>query len=189
MNGNDLTGNMILSIEDTLSAAEKNRTVDGAVKTQVQNAIKAARLALTAQMQKELADPSLSDKEKMAIQLRRGGSKPPKGKGESDSFFIYGPDGKPSAIFKPKEGENVKDGLPGGGAAREILTSKFNDLIKNSTGLDFGVAPTRSLIWKATNSLPARGPRTPSASAPCKAPFPTKAISWKWPRRIRRSWP
>jgi hypothetical protein len=90
-----------------------------------------------------LADPALSDKEKLAIQLRRGGSKPPKGKGESDSFFIYGPDGKPSAIFKPKEGENVKEGtVEGGGAAREILTSKFNDLIKNSTGLDFGVAPT-----------------------------------------------
>jgi hypothetical protein len=143
MNANDLTGFMILSVEDALSTAEKNAPVDGNVKSQILAIIKNARAKLATQMQKQLADPGLTDKEKFAIQLSRGGAKPPKNKGESDSFFVYGSDGKPSYIFKPKEGENVKEGVEGGGAAREILTSKFNDLLKNATGLDFGVAPTK----------------------------------------------
>ena len=72
-------------------------------------------------------------------------AKAPSAKGESDSFFINNSDGKPAFIFKPKQGENVKTdlgGREGEGVVREVLTSKFNDQMKEMIGVDFGVSPT-----------------------------------------------
>ena len=72
-------------------------------------------------------------------------AKAPSAKGESDSFFIKNGDGKPAFIFKPKQGENVKEdlgGKEGEGVVREVLTSKFNDQMKEMIGVDFGVCPT-----------------------------------------------
>lgn len=73
-------------------------------------------------------------------------AKAPSAKGESDSFFIKNASGKPAFIFKPKQGENVKEdfgGREGEGVVREVLSSKFNDQIKEMTGVDFGVCPTQ----------------------------------------------
>lgn len=70
-------------------------------------------------------------------------AKPPGAKGESDSFFLNDSQGKPAFIFKPKQGENVKEGgREGEGVAREVLSSKFNDQMKDMIGVDFGVCPT-----------------------------------------------
>jgi hypothetical protein len=70
-------------------------------------------------------------------------TKPPGEKGESDSFFLKNSEGKVAFIFKPKQGENVKEGgKEGEGVVREVLSSKFNDQMKEMTGLDFGVCPT-----------------------------------------------
>lgn len=72
-------------------------------------------------------------------------AKAPSAKGESDSFFLNNSDGKPAFIFKPKQGENVKTdlgGREGDGVVREVLTSKFNDQMKEMIGVDFGVSPT-----------------------------------------------
>ncbi len=139
----DMSAGMLGSVEAALAEAETTRSVDGGIKTQILDIIKNARLKLAQQGQKELSDPGLSPQQRATIQLTRGGAKPPKNKGESDSFFINGTDGKPAFIFKPKEGENVQPEIPeGGGAAREVLASKFNDIMKKSAGLDFGIAPT-----------------------------------------------
>lgn len=73
-----------------------------------------------------------------------GTCKPPKSKGNSDSFFINGVDGKPKFILKPVNGESrFSDAWPdGGGAPRELLLSQFSDGIGKSIGLDFGVPKT-----------------------------------------------
>ena len=73
--------------------------------------------------------------------------------------------------------------------AREILTSKFNDLIGefhgsrfrrgSHLGCPFGKRPVRS--WRAIEG--------DQRARAVQARFPTKAISWKWPPRIRRRWP
>lgn len=74
-------------------------------------------------------------------ELGSEGAKPPSGKGDSDSFFVNGPDGNPMFIYKTKEGENVKPGEKEGmGVAREMLSSNFNDLMSEKVGLDFGFA-------------------------------------------------
>jgi len=74
-------------------------------------------------------------------EIAKDSAKPPSGKGNSDSFFINGPDGNPMFIYKTREGENVKEGEKEGmGVAREMLSSSFNDLIQQKTGLDFGFA-------------------------------------------------
>ncbi len=80
-----------------------------------------------------------------AVTLLDGGAqaKPPSAKGESDSFFLKDGSGKNAFIFKPKQGENVKEGgREGEGVAREVLSSKFNDQMKEMIGIDFGVCPT-----------------------------------------------
>ncbi len=70
-------------------------------------------------------------------------ARPPSTKGESDSFFLKDSSGKTAFIFKPKQGENVKEGgREGEGVAREVLSSKFNDQMKEMIGVDFGVCPT-----------------------------------------------
>ncbi len=70
-------------------------------------------------------------------------ARPPSTKGESDSFFLKDSSGKTAFIFKPKQGENVKEGgREGEGVAREVLTSKFNDQMKDMIGVDFGVCAT-----------------------------------------------
>ena len=115
-------------------------------------ALRKARHLLQAQALKDLPPPPWTEEQATearrldaSIRLNNGEpAKPPSGKGESDSFFLKGSDGKPSFIFKPQEGESVKEGAkPGGGVVREVLTSKFNDQIKNMIGLDFGVSPTQ----------------------------------------------
>ncbi|MDE2005021.1 MAG: hypothetical protein KGI51_00535 [Rhodospirillales bacterium] len=81
--------------------------------------------------------------EAQTLLLNGGEAKPPSGKGESDSFFLKNSSGKPAFIFKPMQGENVKEGgRPGQGVAREVLSSKFNDQMTQMMGLDFGVCPT-----------------------------------------------
>src|SRR5262249_44551436 len=67
------------------------------------------------------------------ILMEYGGCKPPPSdvKGTSDSFIIYGLDGKPSQFYKPMDGE-LRPGIDwpeNGGATREILVSKFNDIL------------------------------------------------------------
>jgi hypothetical protein len=59
-------------------------------------------------------------------------------KGQSDSFFLKGPDGKLAYVMKPIQGESITsaDWERGGGPVREILASELNDLIATSTGLD-----------------------------------------------------
>ncbi len=73
-----------------------------------------------------------------------GTCKPPKKKGQSDSFFINGTDGKPKFIMKPVNGESrFSDAWPeGGGAPRELIVSKFSENIGSKIGLDFGVPKT-----------------------------------------------
>lgn len=67
--------------------------------------------------------------------------KPPANKGNSDSFFVNGPDGAPMFIFKPRQGENVKPGEKEGmGVARELLSGEFSKLFSAKTGIDLGFA-------------------------------------------------
>ena len=76
-----------------------------------------------------------------ALLLEFSPAKPPKSKGQSDSFFIQGTDGRPAYILKPINGESrFSDVWPeGGGAAREIVLSRMNDVFRDRLGLDFGV--------------------------------------------------
>jgi hypothetical protein len=73
-----------------------------------------------------------------------GSCKPPSSKGNSDSFFISGPDGKPKYILKPVNGESQFSDAwpPGGGAPREALLSSASDRLSQELGLDFGVPKT-----------------------------------------------
>ncbi|HVC54766.1 MAG TPA: hypothetical protein VND95_02355, partial [Stellaceae bacterium] len=72
-----------------------------------------------------------------------GQARPPSAKGDSDSFFLNNSSGKPAFIFKPQQGEKVaQGGREGQGVAREVMSSKFNEQMKQMVGVDFGVCPT-----------------------------------------------
>ncbi|MDZ4817347.1 MAG: hypothetical protein SGJ20_00065 [Planctomycetota bacterium] len=130
---------------ESLESMLKFSFLDPAIRAFCDRTILAARNALTQKAQQELSsivNPTTGDKAQ--ILLGNGGAKPPKSKGESDSFFINNPDGKPAFIFKSVQGEARPNlDLPeGGGTAREVLASKMNDLLKSELGLDLGVLPT-----------------------------------------------
>jgi hypothetical protein len=84
-----------------------------------------------------LTNPTQEDE--AGILMEYGGCKvpPPDVKGTSDTFIIYGTDGKPRHFFKPMDGE-LRPGLDwpeNGGATREILASKVSDVL-GKAGID-----------------------------------------------------
>jgi hypothetical protein len=88
--------------------------------------------------------PEQNEQAQLEILQEFGGCKPPREKGMSDSFVISSPEGKPAYFFKPIEGEAYPgvDWPEGGGAAREALTSRINELFKDKLKIDFGVPHT-----------------------------------------------
>ncbi len=85
-----------------------------------------------------------TDSQRAEILLQYGGCKPPKDKGQSDSFFIKGPDGSNAYIFKPIQGEARQslDWPEGGGAPREILATGLKDMFESDLGLELNMPRT-----------------------------------------------
>ncbi len=131
-----------------VSALEKMRPfawLDDSNKAYCEETIRKARASLAQRAQQKLAQlPDATGGDKAQVLLECGGAKPPSGKGQSDSFFINGTDGKPAYIFKSVQGEAraTPDVPKGGGTAREVMASKLNDMFKADLGLDLGVQPT-----------------------------------------------
>ena len=93
--------------------AQVNRTIQGLIQ-------KIDRTVQDGLTKKAGANPTPGDRAGVLL-AQTGGCKPPSAKGNSDSFFINGSDGKPKFIMKPVNGESrYSDAWPeGGGAPRD----------------------------------------------------------------------
>lgn len=135
-NGPTLNGTSIKLLEDMA----KHPGLPENLKPSLEAIIGKARPLLAQEAQLRLGTLTNSTVEDRAgILMEYGGCKPPPSdvKGTSDSFIIYGVDGKPKHFYKPMDGE-LRPGIDwpeNGGATREILVSKVNDILKQA-GLD-----------------------------------------------------
>jgi hypothetical protein len=131
--GQTLDGTSIKLLEDLA----KHPGLPGNLKPSLEAVISKARpiLAQEAQLRLGTLTNSTVD-DKAGILMEYGGCKPPPRdvKGTSDSFIIYGLDGKPQHFYKPMDGE-LRPGIDwpeNGGATREILVSKVNDILEQA---------------------------------------------------------
>jgi hypothetical protein len=141
------TGAMAMSLEDL----KKYPYAGTDIKAYIDKIIKEVRTLMgqkADQMFNNLENPS--DSQRAEILLQYGGCKPPSEKGQSDSFFIKGSDGSNAFIFKPIQGEARQsiDWPEGGGAPREILATKLNDLFQSDLGMDLKMPRTTLLKTK-----------------------------------------
>jgi serine/threonine protein kinase len=135
----DLSAAAVNALEGLL----KQKLITQSTRDHVVQVVAAARKRLAALHADRLAKAE-NDAGRANVLLDIGGAKPPAAKGQSDSFFINGEDGRPKFLLKPVNGESrFSDAWPdGGGAAREVLLSRVNDSFKDNLGLDFGVPKT-----------------------------------------------
>ena len=95
------------------------------------------------------------------------------GAGASQSFFIKDGSGKNAFLAKPAKGENVpsSDWKPGGGSMREAMLSLVNDSIRDSIGLDFGVAQTSLTVLDGNGMGGSGGLASVQRVVPCNKKF------------------
>lgn len=138
------TGAMVLSLEEL----KKYPYAGTDIKAYIDKIIKEARAKMgqkADELFNNLENPT--DSQRAEILLQYGGCKPPSEKGQSDSFFIKGTDGSNAFIFKPLQGEARQslDWPEGGGAPREILATRLNDLFQSDLGMDLKMPRTTLL--------------------------------------------
>jgi hypothetical protein len=141
--GHTASGTSVRLLEDLA----KHPSLPPKLKSAVEALLPKAKLILAAEGQRRLAELTDTSVESQAsLLLELGGCKPPPPgvKGTSDSFILYGFDGKPAYFYKPHDGEQRAgaDWPEKCGATREVLLSKLNDQLAGDLGLDCRVPKT-----------------------------------------------
>lgn len=134
------------SLGDELTAFEKvvkSKFANPKVVKKANEVIAILRMRLKLQFDK-LSKKDAPPEDNAKLLLKFGSATPPSSKGNSDSFFINGIDGKPAFILKPSNGESrFSDAWPdGGGAPREILMSGVGEILEKDLGIQVGIPKT-----------------------------------------------